>query len=334
MNTRLRSLILIFVLLLLFLSTPIFGITIRMASIAPENSPWGRTLNRLAAEWDDISDGRVSLQIFHNSVAGDESDMIRKMRIGQLQAGVFSNVGMTALSNKVLTLSMPLLIRTEAEYDYVFERVRPALDEEVRSKGFVPLTWSLAGWLHFFSKEEIREAEELQGIKIAASPAEMQLVRGYQLMGYQPIPIPHAERLASLTSGMANAYITVPILAASFQWFGATPYMVKMKIGPAPGAIIMTRRAHARLPNDIRDELLAAVERVQGNYGQEIRDLENEAIDTMTGYGLEIIELTEQQRQDWIEEFETSYEVMLGNVFDRELFNRVRGHLNEFRSNN
>jgi TRAP-type C4-dicarboxylate transport system substrate-binding protein len=126
----------------------------------------------------------------------------------------------------------------------------------------------------------------------------------------------------------------VPILAASFQWFGATPYMVSMKIGPAPGAIIMTRRAHARLPRDIRDELLAAVERVQNNYGQEIRDLEAEAISTMREYGLEVVELTPDEREAWIEEFESSYGVMLGRVFDEALYNRVREHLNDFRSSN
>ncbi len=329
-----RAFAFFFAIILIGISAPAFGVTIRMASIAPENSPWGRALNRLAAEWNEISNGQVTLQVFHNSVAGDESDMLRKMRIGQLQAGVFSNVGMTALSDKVLTLSMPLLIRTEEEYDYVFRRVRSALDEEVENKGFVPLAWSLAGWLRFFSKEEIRDPEELQGVKLAASPDEMQLVRGYQLMGYQPIPIPHAERLATLTSGMANAHLTVPILAASFQWFGATPYMVSMKIGPAPGAIIMTRRAHAQLPRNMRDELLAAVEDVQDNYGQEIRDLEEEAIDTMTNYGLEIVELTQTEQDEWIQEFESSYEVMLGRVFDRDLYNRVREHLNEFRSSN
>ena len=31
----------------------------RIGSAAPENSPWGRTLNRLAAEWHEISDGRT-----------------------------------------------------------------------------------------------------------------------------------------------------------------------------------------------------------------------------------------------------------------------------------
>ncbi|MFP4484358.1 MAG: TRAP transporter substrate-binding protein DctP [Spirochaetaceae bacterium] len=332
MTTSRRTPVFFFAVVLICISVPAFGVTIRMASIAPENSPWGRALNRLAAEWNDISDGRVSLQVFHNSVAGDESDMIRKMRIGQLQAGVFSNVGMTALSDKVLTLSMPLLIRTEDEYDYVFQRVRGTLDDEIESEGFVPLAWSLAGWLRFFSKDELRDPDELQGVKLAASPDEMQLVRGYQLMGYQPIPIPHAERLSTLTSGMANAHLTVPILAASFQWFGATPYMVSMKIGPAPGAIIMTRRAYAQLPRDIRDELVAAVKNVQDNYGREIRNLEQEAIDTMTNYGLEIIELSETRQEEWIQEFESSYDVMLGRVFDRDLYNRVREHLNEFRS--
>ena len=308
------------------------ALTIRLGSAAPENSPWGRALNRIAAEWLRISDGQVRVQVFHSSVAGAEADMVRKMRIGQLQAVVMTSTGLSNFSDRSLTLSMPLLIRSQEEYEYVFERVEEDLAEDIREQGFHVMSWSVAGWMYFFSDREIHTPAELKAVKMAASPEEMELVRAYQLMGYQPIPLPYAERLAGLTNGMANSYLTVPILAAGFQWFGPTPYMMNLPIGPAPGAVVMSDRAYRQLPRDIRDELFAAIEQVTAELDADIRLLEQEAIDTMVQYGLHIVELTDEEIDVWIEELHGSYDVTLGLVFHEEFYHRIQGLLDEYRS--
>ena len=308
------------------------ALTIRLGSAAPENSPWGRALNRIAAEWLQISDGRVRVQVFHNSVAGTEADMVRKMRIGQLQAVVMTSTGLSNFSDRSLTLSMPLLIRNQEEYEYVFERVEDDLAEDIREQGFHVMSWSVAGWMYFFSDREIHTPPELKAVKMAASPEEMKLVRAYQLMGYQPIPLPYAERLAGLTNGMANSYLTVPILAAGFQWFGPTPYMMNLQIGPAPGAVVMSDRAFRRLPRDIRDELFEAIEQVTAELDADIRVLEQEAIETMVQYGLHIVDLTDEEIDVWVEELQGSYDVTLGLVFHEEFYHRIQGLLDEYRS--
>lgn len=304
----------------------------RIGSAAPENTPWGRTLNRLAAEWQEISDGRVRVQVFHNAIAGDEADMVRKMRIGQLQAVVMTNVGLSNFSEGILTLSMPFLIRNQDEYDRVFEEIEPILASQVEDDGFRVLAWSTAGWLYFFSDEPIRTPEELRGLKLAANPEEMELVRAYQLMGYQPIAVPYTERLAALANGMVNSYLTVPLLAAGFQWFGATPNMLDMEVGPAPGAIVMSERAYRRLPRDVRDEMLAVAREVTEGLNDDILELEQTAIDTMVDHGLSIIEPTQAEVDTWISEVEKSYEVMLGTVFDEPMYERIRESLRAYRN--
>lgn len=304
----------------------------RIGSSAPENSPWGRTLNRLAAEWQQRSDGRVRVQIFHNSIAGDEADMVRKMRIGQLQAVVMTNTGLSNFSDGILTLSMPLLIRDQDEYDHVFARVRDRLEAEINAHGLHVLSWSTAGWLHFFSRDPMRAPQELRRVRLAASPEEMKLVRAYQLMGFQPIPVPYTERLAALASGMVNAYLTVPILAAGFQWFGATPHMLDVPVGPAPGAVVMSERAYRQLPRDVRDEMIAVARRIAAGLDRDILELEAHAIRAMTEHGLEIINLSERELDAWLEEFSASYDVTLGLVFDERLYERIKDLLGAYRA--
>ncbi|MFW6292193.1 MAG: TRAP transporter substrate-binding protein DctP [Spirochaetota bacterium] len=322
---------LFFIVLLVVASTTASAQIFRIGSAAPENSPWGRALNRLAAEWQEISNGRVRVQVFHNSVAGDEGDMVRKMRIGQLQAVVMTNTGLSSYSDGLLTLSMPLLIRDQAEFEYVFDEVRPTIEREIADDGFRMMSWSTAGWLYFFSEDPVRTPEELRSIRLAASPEEMELVRAYQLMGYQPIAVPYTERLAALANGMVNGYLTVPILAAGFQWFGATPNMLDLKVGPAPGGVMMSERAYRRLPGDVRDELLEVAATVGANLNEEILELEQNAIETMEDFGLNVVGLSESERAVWADELESSYDVMLGLVFDEALFETIQDLLRAYR---
>jgi TRAP-type C4-dicarboxylate transport system substrate-binding protein len=320
--------------LVLFLVIPVVAASaqvFRIGSAAPENSPWGRTLNQLAAEWTEMSNGRVRVQVFHNSIAGVEADMIRKMRIGQLQAVVISSTGLANFSESLLTLSMPLLIRTQEEFDYVFPLVEPELRSQVEASGFRVLAWSTAGWLYFFSSEPMRVPDDLRRMKLAASPEEMDLVRAYQLMGFQPVPVPYTERLAALASGLANSYLTVPILAAGFQWFGATPNMLDLRVGPAPGAILMSERAYNMLPANLRDDMMERAAEIAGRLDEDILELEQTAIDTMVDYGLTIREPTAEETEIWLDELQGSYDVTLDLVFDRDFYHELQDMLDEYR---
>ena len=328
---RTRSRVIAFLILFGVIASGVSAYTIRVGSVAPENSPWGRALNRMAAEWERISDGRLTVQVFPNAITGNEADMIRKMRIGQLQAVVLTTTALTAFSDQVLTLSMPLLIRSEEEYEHVFQHVREDIEAEIEEEGFHVLQWSMAGWLKIFTKDPIRHPDEMREVKLAASPEEMDLVRAYQLMGYQPIPISYQERLAALTNGMANGYLTVPILAAGFQWFALTPNMIDMNVGPSPGAVLMSDRAWRRLPPDIIDERLEVSDEIAAELSHDIKTLEQEAVDTMVNYGLSITTLSPEEEELWAQELAATYDVTLGLVFDEAMYHRVQGLLDEYR---
>ena len=72
-------------------------VNIKLATQAPENSPWHKMLTDLDEAWQAATNGRVSMTIYPGGVSGDESDIIRKMRIGQLQGGALTVAGLTDL---------------------------------------------------------------------------------------------------------------------------------------------------------------------------------------------------------------------------------------------
>jgi len=113
----------------LLLSARLGAITLKIGSLVPSGSPWDRALRTIAAEWTRLSDGLLSVRIYPAGVAGDEPDMVRKVRIGQLDAAMITMSGLQRIFNGVKTLSFPLFVSSDKELDYVLDKMRPFFRE-------------------------------------------------------------------------------------------------------------------------------------------------------------------------------------------------------------
>src|SRR5438105_15816740 len=68
--------------------------TFKMGTVAPEGSTWHDALKRINEQWTTASNGSVKLKIFAGGVQGDEGDVVKKMRVNQLQAGAVTAIGL------------------------------------------------------------------------------------------------------------------------------------------------------------------------------------------------------------------------------------------------
>src|SRR3972149_6168959 len=110
--------------------------------------------------------GAVSRRIYPGGVAGDEDAMIRKMRVGQIQAAAITGIGLAYLERSFYALHIPMMYASDEEFDYVRDRYAPVLERKLEEKGFIVLNWGDAGWVHFFSKSPVTTPAEAKALKI------------------------------------------------------------------------------------------------------------------------------------------------------------------------
>ena len=84
-------------------------IVIKMATLAPEGTEWHGLLVNLGQQWQKETNGEVRLRIYPGGVVGDETDMVRKMRIGQIHGAAMSTEGMSEINPYFTSFYMPLL---------------------------------------------------------------------------------------------------------------------------------------------------------------------------------------------------------------------------------
>ena len=80
---------------------------IKFATLAPDGSTWMNVIRELNKEIQEKSNNRLKFKIYPGGVSGDEKDVIRKIRIGQLHSGGFSGVS-KRISADIFNFSKPL----------------------------------------------------------------------------------------------------------------------------------------------------------------------------------------------------------------------------------
>ena len=321
-------------LLFLFLLPHWLGaLTIKLASPLPEGTEWDNSLKQMAEEWRQITGGRVRVIIYPGGIAGAEADMVRKMRIGQIDAGVFSAFGLKVMVPETFILTLPSLIRNDDELDHVFETFLSVFDDRFREEGFEMLAWSNSGWANLFCREPIRSPENLFHVSLAVDNTEAETSAAYKALGFNVVSIGLNEIMIGLQSGLVEAVTIPPVLAGAYQWFALAPYMTDFNITPILGGLVISERTWQRIPEEFHAELKASMEKVAVKFYVEARSLNTEAIKVMKDYGLKVIELDDDEIAAFTHIMESGHTLMVGEgkAVPTELYEELQNKLDAFR---
>ena len=294
---------------------------IKLATFVPEGSIWDKALERMGAEWRRASGGEVTLRIYAGGVAGDDADVVRKMRIGQLQAGAVTVAGLVDIDSAFNVLAIPLFFDDYDELQYVLGELTPILSQRLEAKGFRLLYWGHGGWAHFFSRSPVRTVDDLKRLKIFTWAGDQRMVEWWKDNGFQPVPLAMTDIVTGLQTGMIDALMTTPLAALSLQWFRQTPYMHDMGLAPVVGAVIVTERAWKRIDADTRSTLLDSARQAETNLRREVPLQDEVAIDQMQERGLQVT--ASEDRSEWVEIAGHFADSMRGALVPQEIFDRA-----------
>ena len=323
-------------LLLLVVTIPLQAqgrrIVINMGTLAPEGTAWHDALLQMRQDWNRISRGQVTLRIYPSGVQGDENTMIRKMRIGQLQAVAVSLNGLFLIEPAVACLQIPLMIDSYEELDYVRDRMAPQLEGMIEQKGFKILSWGDAGWVRFFTKRPASTLDDIRGMKLLTSAGDPETEELYKDFGFQVVPLPYTEVLTALQTGLIEAVQGPPLYAMVEQWFGLATNMTEVKWSPLVAATVISNRAWERIPANMRPELLEAARSAGRRLLTDIRQLNEDAVPAMTKRGLNVVHPDAAALSSWLSEAKDAYPKLRGRYVRADLFDEVERLRNEFRS--
>jgi TRAP-type C4-dicarboxylate transport system, periplasmic component len=307
-------------------------IVLKLGTVAPSGSSYHRALLDLASRWKGVQGG-ADLHIYPGGIAGGEAEMIRKMKIGQIDAALITANGVAGIDPAVQSLqAIPMLFRSLDEVDYVTSMLHPKLDKRLRDKGFVALVWLDAGWVRFFSKSPVDHPADLMKLKVFCWAGDTQSFDLYKYAGFQPVALETNDILPMLRTGMIAAVALIPQIALSSQIYTATPHMLELRWAPLVGALVVTERAWNRLTPAAQKAMAVAA----GDLGRQLslanRAESDAAVAAMEKRGLHVAHTTAATEAEWRRTAELCYPRIRGGLVPADFFDEVQRLLTEYRS--
>src|SRR6516164_7237253 len=110
------------------------AVVLKVATLAPEGTPWMKLFRQLQERVEQRTERRITFKFYSGGVQGDERDVIRKMRAGQLSGAAITGIGLAMIDPEVRALEGA---RTYPELDHARERLDPLLRKKFDEKGYL-----------------------------------------------------------------------------------------------------------------------------------------------------------------------------------------------------
>ena len=334
---RRRFLTLTFATLLSALASPAMAqaqVTVKLASLAPEGTIWDKAMRKIASRWEQISGGSVQVKLYAGGVVGNESAMVRKIRIGQLHGGAITNLGLAEIDAAPQVTQAPMMINTYDELDHVMAEMGAEFEKRLLDKGFVVLTWGDAGWLHVFSKTPVTEPSEVGNFKIFAYEGDPEAVKMFEEMGFKPVVMASTDVMPGLQSGLIGGFPSTPLGALSLQWFALAKNMLDVPWAPLVGATVISVDAWNAIPEELHEPFLQAAREAGDEIRSEVRRQDKKAVEVMKRYGLKVTAVDAATKEKWLEMGQKSWPRMREHVVGAEVFDRMKQVLEAYRASN
>ncbi|MEE2777897.1 MAG: TRAP transporter substrate-binding protein DctP [Acidobacteriota bacterium] len=310
-------------------------VRIKLATILPENSPQFKLLEGLAEQWKQISGGEVDLVLYGGGVQGDESDVIRKMRIGQLQAGALSVNGLTDLVDEFSLFEIPLFFENWDEFNHVLADLTPTFQQKFDEAGYVWLTWGHVGWVHFFTTTEVERLDDLRKLKVFTWAGNEAMVQWWKANGFKPVALPYTDAVQGLKTGMIETMIAPPLIAAQMGFFEDAPYMIDVGLTPLIGAFLVQKRTWDKIDSAYRDRLLTSAQAVGKKLEGQTIFLEETSINVMKNNGLKVLAIRDSEHsKEWLDAALKFADQMRGGMVDAQIFDQAKRSRDAFRKAN
>ncbi len=306
-------------------------VTVKMATLVPENSSWFLVLKEVANDWGRISNGKVRVLLYPGGRQGDDPDVVRKMNLGTLNAGVLTSAGLGEIERGVYALSIPMAFADYEEVYAVLEKMRPKLEAQFLAKGFVVLNWADGGWNHWFTKSAAATPDEMKKLKLFSWAGDMATTEAYKKMGFDPRPAPSTELITGLQTGLFESFLAPPQVALITRYYEQTKYMTDMKVQILMGATIIRKETWERIPADLRPRLMASARTAGDKLQRSIRDSYQRDVDAMKKAGLVVVPVDARTREMWRRSVEVGYPIIRGGVMPADAFDDALRYRDEYR---
>lgn len=309
--------------------------TLKFATLAPSGSTWMNLLEEWGKTVKEQSQGRMELKFYPGGVQGDEPDVLKKMRFGQLHGGAFTGYGIGQMYSPARVLELPFLFDNYPEIDHVRAQLMPEFEQGFQEKGYRLLGWMEVGFIYFFSQQPINTLDDLKQRRIWLWQGDALGEAMFRASHLAPVPLSITDVFTSLSTGLIDTVYCTPLASIALQWYTKTRYVTDLPMANGIGGLIVSNRFYDGLPPDLQKLLTETGHATGEKLIAATRSDNAKSLDVLKQEGLIFVMNPDQVDPKELIRMrdDAAAELIKSNYIPSELYSRTWDYLNQLRAN-
>ena len=308
---------------------------LKLATVAPEGSTWMKDLRAAGAQVKERTGGRVNLKFYGGGIQGTDKKVLRKIRIGQLQGGVFTSNSLEERYPDILIYGLPMLFNSQAEVDYVRQRMDAKLAAGLEKAGFVSYGFAGGGFAYFLTGKPVAALADLRGQKIWVPEGDQTSYVAMQALQLSPVVLPITDVLTGLETGLLDIVATPPVGAVILQWYTKTKFVTNLPLSYTLGVLAIDKAALQGVSDADKAALREAMTELYARIDAQNRTDNAKAEQALRSNGLKFVEPVAADVPKWRAAVSAAMDDMAAKgAFSADLLSEVRHHLQDYRKAN
>ncbi len=307
-------------------------VEIKFATLAPEGSTWMKTMHRIDDDVRKRTENRVGFKFFPGGVQGDEKDVIRKIRNGQVHGGGFTGFGLGSIVPEVRVLELPFMFENLAEIDHVRGETNDYYEKAFDEKGYALLGWTDVGFVYLFTRTPVRSPADMSAPKWWIWSGDQLAEIFFRAFKVAPIPLAAPDVLTSLQTGVVDAVYASPLACVALQWYSRVKYMSDLPVTHGLSAVVVSSKSVAAVSAADLAVLREVTQKHLADLTARTRVQNDEAIAEIKKEGVQVAAVDAAARKEFIERGRAAWADGVGTLYSQDLLERVKKLLADYRA--
>jgi tripartite ATP-independent transporter DctP family solute receptor len=261
----------------------------RIGCVTTKQNPVGQGAVRLAEAAEQLSKGRIKVDVFDAGQLGGELDMVSQVRMGILELAIIGS-GIVASVEPTFSLTeLPFIWKSDVSARKVLDgpigRKILALLEVKGIKGLAWGEWGFRGILT--TKKPLESPKDLKGLKIRVIENPLYIVT-LRAFGANAVPMAWPEVYTALDQGTIDGVDTNYAGMYDAKQYEVTKFLAVSDHIYTAVVMLMNLKKFKSLPNDLQQVMLEAGKAAGDRTRETASKANNGAIEFMAKRGLKV----------------------------------------------
>ena len=272
--------------------------TLKYATIHEPSHPVGYTAEFFASRVKELTNGEITVQVYHSRQLGDARDNVENVRNGSIAVTTLSVSNLSQVLPVLDVWSLPYVFKSDNHYWYVLNHPKSwEFMKQLEPKGMKIITWITSGARNFFTQKPVRSAADLKGLKIRvmASPVMINTMKAFGASG---VPVAWGELYTALQTGVVDGAENNHPSLISMKFYEVSKYYTLDEHMRIPDLTIVSTKVLDRLTKAQQQAILQAGAEATAYMRGAWKVAETEDLAKLKGLMKEIITVDKKPFQD------------------------------------